>query len=730
MIWTSRQEIVKEYHPSAILDPQILPLRDFLADSTSKQSSLFDSHPWHPFSSQLDFDLAEFILRTGMNHQARSDFFSIIDRCGGSQSTEFTIRNENDLAEAWSRAENLFTKFKKETISVPYKNEVRNYDVHYRPLWDWTLDLLRDKDLAPHFVWDAVHLFREDKNGIRTWFFNEPWSGNIFWEVQSSLPPNGKPLAYILYADKSRLSSFGTAKGYPNFGGGCVVGWLPIVEEEEDHKGKPSWINFKRVVWHEAFRKILGSLAQYSRSGYAFQPPNSDKVIILYPFILILSADYEEHCMMTLTRGGRANYPCPVCLIPLTNLSDLSITYPLRTTESMKEIYDRACLLNADQAEELLKLHGLHKVPNIFWEIERSNPYRAVSWDRLHAFQIGLFDHLLSRLIEHVDRFKGRDAKVKIDEVNLTHFTSVFSFDFADGKKYEHMSRQILFAAQAVLTKAADPAGYLLLKCIRSHLELDVYAAMDVHTEDTIKAGQSIMQVFGERMKDSDFQNPTHWDIPKMHTQQHLFSDIQGKGVTKNYNTKINESMHGPLKKAYQIQTNFKNVADQILQTDHRYNVAMQIRQKVDRWKKHTKYKSDLLNADDDLPEEKHFTIETHKAYLHSPKKTSKDPSTFSELENAFSHDLAYDWFRIRLGGFMTGFLNRVSEGCIAKGKKIHYSPNDKAKLIQLFECEFNEQKYPLALVHPYDAPVTDGHLRWKHQRDKDLGFYRVRACP
>ncbi|KAK0443658.1 uncharacterized protein EV420DRAFT_1277887, partial [Desarmillaria tabescens] len=52
------------------------------------------------------------------------------------------------------------------------------------------------------------------------------------------------------------------------------------------------------------------------------------------------------------------------------------------------------------------------------------------------------------------------------------------------------------------------------------------------------------------------------------------------------------------------------------------------------------------------------------------------------------------------------------------------------AELIQLFECEFNEQKYPLALVHPYDAPVTDGHLRWKHQRDKDLGFYRVRACP
>ena len=62
---------------------------------------------------------------------------------------------------------------------------------------------------------------------------------------QSKLPKNAKPLFLIIYADKSRLSSFGTAKGYsviarlanlPDFfrngegiGGGEIVGWLPIV---------------------------------------------------------------------------------------------------------------------------------------------------------------------------------------------------------------------------------------------------------------------------------------------------------------------------------------------------------------------------------------------------------------------------------------------------------------------------------------------------------------------
>ncbi len=62
---------------------------------------------------------------------------------------------------------------------------------------------------------------------------------------QTSLPEDGYAVAFILYADKTRLSSFGSQKGYPivarlanidaeirngdGYGGGQVVGFLPIV---------------------------------------------------------------------------------------------------------------------------------------------------------------------------------------------------------------------------------------------------------------------------------------------------------------------------------------------------------------------------------------------------------------------------------------------------------------------------------------------------------------------
>ena len=76
-------------------------------------------------------------------------------------------------------------KFKKETFKVPYKDEEREHVMHYRPLWEWTLDLLNDEKLASHFVWDAQRLYKYNGNEwVR--FYHEPWTGDRFWDIQVS----------------------------------------------------------------------------------------------------------------------------------------------------------------------------------------------------------------------------------------------------------------------------------------------------------------------------------------------------------------------------------------------------------------------------------------------------------------------------------------------------------------------------------------------------------------
>lgn len=68
-------------------------------------------------------------------------------------------------------------------------------------------------------------------------------------------------------------------------------------------------------------------------------------------------------CFMTLIRGVNALFPCPVCLVPKDMLWKMAETFPLRTTESMKAVFEGAqnCRL-AEEKDDLLKSSGLRDV--------------------------------------------------------------------------------------------------------------------------------------------------------------------------------------------------------------------------------------------------------------------------------------------------------------------------------------------------------------------------------
>lgn len=48
----------------------------------------------------------------------------------------------------------------------------------------------------------------------------------------------------------------------------------------------------------------------------------------------------------------------------------------------------------------------------------------------------------------------------------------------------------IVYATHDILTEADCPIGYLLLRCVRLYIELDMYASLEVHTAETISSGR------------------------------------------------------------------------------------------------------------------------------------------------------------------------------------------------------------------------------------------------
>ncbi|KAI5998520.1 hypothetical protein F5J12DRAFT_906856 [Pisolithus orientalis] len=531
------------YHPCSRRPVLHQPYEEFGINNAASPT-MVDSTPWKPFKTRGDYLFAEIALDAGLNKTQVNgllELFLLVTK--GAELTPFT----------------------KHVISAPYKGKEMEFEVHTRPVWDWALDLLTDPQLAPHFVWDAEWVYKHNGEEYER-FYGEPWTCDRWWDIQSQLPAdveNAIPFCFILYADKTRLSSHGTVKGYP-----VVVrcanlpvdirnsesSWLPIIPEDAAEEGKLGYTTLKCVVWHESAIKLFKAMVHFSATG--FQHRCWDEIIqYLFPLFLILSADYEEQCMMSLIQGQNGKAPCPICLVPLELLHDISKTFALHNAgqgEEALRVYNDC----KAAGEAILKKLGLCPVPNVFWHIRYSDPHLALSFDRLHYLKIIL-------------RYLGRDAEAMVEQLTKEFpcWQKLFQF---------HSHPQVFYPALSILTKAACPEGYLLLGLISSYLQLDSLIGLDIQTDRTLSAIETELLVFNERlqaykecaMNSSIPGLKVDWDFPKVHLWKHVVRDIREKGAVRNYSTRPNEKMHGPLKEAYQDHSNGRDVAGQILHVD------------------------------------------------------------------------------------------------------------------------------------------------------------------
>ncbi|KAJ7509461.1 hypothetical protein B0H11DRAFT_2168801 [Mycena galericulata] len=679
-----KHEIKRVFHPHTRRSPIFQSFSDYVTSNVSEHTVPMDQAPWKPFRTRLDFEVAEFCELAMLNKEMTETLINLIQRCGNNMK-DFTLLDHSELNRMWELASHKCTEFVEDTITIPYKTENHQFKTYTHPLWDWVLSLVQDPNLASCFVWDAEKVYKYNGDTYVR-FYHEPWTADAFWSGQSAIPdhPAAKPLGLILYADKSKLSTFGTEKGYPviarianirvhirnstQFGGGQVVGHQPVVKDNAKENHKPAFSNFKNVVWHAAFWKLIESLVHHSKVGSWTEC--GDKVL-------------PHRCVMTLIRGLQALYPCPICFVPWNEQSDLSTEHPRRTAEDSKQKLQeaRACQTLA-QREEILKENSLQDVENVFWGISNSDPHNAISFDRLHAYGGLWTDHIFAQMKLRITE-KGRAASVKIDAQmsamprwrGLNHFDAIMNITFNDGKKNEDMAKMMLFAAHNVLV---DKPGILLLRILRSFLELNMYVSLEVHTSETIVAGRdellifdAVVQEYIEACYGTDYAEKS-WNFPKMHSHRHVFDDIEKKGASRNFGTKMNESMHGPIRQMYHRLTNFKNVTPQLVKHDHRRAVALFIREQVD-----------ILDAPEDASQELDDEV------LSNISIGSKlGAITFAAIEDTMSADTAFQRFRIRFGEFLSEFLP-VYGHQLPNGKRVRFDPSDKITPFQFVKVHY-----------------------------------------
>ncbi|KAF9059913.1 hypothetical protein BDP27DRAFT_1495856, partial [Rhodocollybia butyracea] len=693
-------DIKIEYHPNSGRVPSIQRFDEFGKQDHIQSQIPLSSTPWQPWRSRMDFEVASLALECHMNEKQTNKLVNLLNHAARGLDA-FTLKDHKEIQNIWDLSAERLTKFQRADIVVPYRNsEPEPYELHYRPIWDWLQELLLDQKIVSQMQWDAQRLFKFDAK-TQTWkrFIEEAWSANAWWEIQSKLPAGAVPLCIVFYADKIKLSSFGTAKGYPvivrcanlpmhirnraGTDGGRVVGWLPVVTEDAEHSGKADWANFKNTVWHESTGKILESIVEYSKVGYKMKC--GDHIHRhLFPCIIIESSDYEEQCVICLTRGLRSLCPCVQCLIPKDQLMDFENEYPMRTLEqTLRILNDAGKKVSKGDKEEVLKQYSLRPVLNAFAKLANSDPYFGVSFDNLHFGSSGLWgDHIFE---EAKVQFSNRESMTAIDHRfkifprwrNLHHFeSSVMRSSFNDGSKHDDISRLFLFAAYSVTTEKENKAGYTLLKVMRKYINMIMYADLNVHTSDTMTAGRDSIEDFISTLQvyvtqTADREKPKAWNsVIKIHYFRHLYNDIENKGVLQGMSTKPNEKFHGPLRKIYLWQTNFKDTAKQIVRIEHQNVVATHIWDAIEALDKYHQQETDVPDDLESVLDNVHFTMGSKLKSL-----------TFGELEDSGT---IFARLHIRVSEFLSALLTTLNHHV-----QIKYTRNDSVTPYQFLNVRY-----------------------------------------
>ncbi|KAI6003353.1 hypothetical protein EDC04DRAFT_2871830 [Pisolithus marmoratus] len=614
--------------------PVQVPL--FLFSCGPKSIAENDSEPWHPFQTCGDFEFSELVHKAALNKDLTNQFLRLI-QC----------------------------LFEKHVVNVHHAKHNLEFDVHYHPLWDWAMDVLQDPRLQPHFVWDAQHLYKHNGECFEH-FIDEPWTGDRWWNIQSSLlQEDAAPFTFILYTDKSHLLSSGKVKAYPII---VCCGNLPthirnsnhglgggqLVPEDSANDRKLSYTNLKRVVWHQAFLKLLNSITCLSKVSFVYKTYD-DSMSTLYPIILILSADYEEQCMMSLIRGLNSSCPCPICLLPLNELCDHSKTHPHRTSEEAIthfELYKKSQCIG----DEMMWSQSWQPVENAFWHVNQSCPHAALCFDPLHYNDGGLFSNHLFMELKKILASIGHHAKKTVDTQhelfprwrNSNHFKSVMNIFFSDRNKLLDIAKKIIFTTQNILTHQAHPVGFVLLHCIASYLHYHMYILLDVHMETTLAAGEC-----------------------KLHTFQcHL-----EVSPTVAIFTWPNESHHRPIRKYYLLQMNRKDVAKQILRLDHKSLHLDQM---------HLKQILDKHALEDDENETLDDCSFSGHIYLGSPHKSV----TLASIKENFC-SCTFQNFCKKLSNFLNEFLPAHSIPIPGERSWFLTSPTNKLQEFQYLKVNY-----------------------------------------
>ncbi|KAJ7201091.1 hypothetical protein GGX14DRAFT_659051 [Mycena pura] len=557
--------------------------------------------PWAPFRTRADFGYAESVVLPNM---PRKWVDAQLEGIGGDWSnarSNITFCNYDHMEKTLAAARKYaIVQFQTGEVEADFQGKTYKYEFQYRDPWKWVVDLLSDPTLA-----DDIHWFPEQnflvENGVETRLYDEPYTANKWARIQDTLPQVPRmPHCYVplaLWLNKGMVtkrvrkhpvvlrplfldSNIRNASGN---GGGVLIAYMVIPIDPSDSSDRNAaetidWARFRREIVHKVFKIIFATLRKPAKHGEALTCGDEFQRVC-YPGIPITSIDGEEACSVSACRAALANFPCPRCLVHHNDLGKICDCFTLRTTETMKQIYEDAMAApTKTESEHILQSVGLHATENFFWSLPNSDPYSANAYDLLHSDEGGKWGKHIWPLLLDVLKAAGYKGRLTMKWAGIPrHIKSTRSL--------ASVSPQLSDTPKCILPCIVQllPSKSCLVHCIRYYQLCRFTIGLKCGSDTcnlSLNDYKGKYQKYCERVKneyDKDF------NFYKQHAMAHVVEDITEKGAPPGYSTRPGEGFHQEVKEAFD-QTNFRNTDPQLARIDENKEAFARIRMAVEEY--------------------------------------------------------------------------------------------------------------------------------------------------
>ncbi|KAG2071645.1 hypothetical protein BDR04DRAFT_1128078 [Suillus decipiens] len=513
-------------------------IRNVNATYASSIDNLNVENPYAPFTSQMDWEVAQWAKLRGPSSTAFSDLLSID---GVSECLGLSYKNARELNSIIDTQLPGRPRFRREQVVVAGEA----FDIFYCDILECIKDLYGNPDFADFLVFVPERHYTDTDKTVR--YFGDMHTGKWWWSTQKKLDkqqPGATIVPVIISTDKTQVTVFRNKTAYPVY---LTIGNIP-----KEIRRKPSAAN----LYHACMSRILSPLEKAGLDGLVMQ--SGDGVSRhCHPLFACFVGDYPEQLLAT----GIKTTECPKCDIPPDELESSTTPFEIRNFDAVLEALTTIDV-GALEFVQACRKAGIKPIVHPFWEkLPYINIFQAVTPDVLHQLYQGLVKHLLNWLAEACGsaEIDARCRRLPPNHQIRLFMKGITSLSRLSGTEHAQICRFLLgIIINIRLPGNLDPAR--LLRAVRGLLDFLYLAQYPCHSSDILSLLDEALALFHDNKQifvDLGIRN--NFNLPKLHATRHYASMIRLYGTTDNYNTEYTERLHIDFTKDAYHATNHKD---------------------------------------------------------------------------------------------------------------------------------------------------------------------------